>query len=157
DTDDIDWKDVPSKRSDIDNVRRELVDKSLEIISQTIFNKTYFSLEETGLGYPTIPLSAARDANDQNILAAYVRVLGDSYRVNESPYDTRAKDWASAQDIGPGERVFRFATAALGDAAAARAELTRILAILDAQRHPGGIIHTGRLSIRVTNNTDPYW
>jgi hypothetical protein len=78
--DGVDWKDIPGQRSDIDTVRREIVGEALEIISQTVFNKTYFALEETGLGYPTIPLSAVgiRDANDQNVLAAYVRVLGDS-------------------------------------------------------------------------------
>ncbi|MBI4911000.1 MAG: DEAD/DEAH box helicase [Acidobacteria bacterium] len=155
--DGIDWRDLAGQRNDIDDVRREIVRESLETISQTVFNKTYFSLEETGLGYPTIPLSAARDADDQDVLAAYVRVLGDSYRVNESPYDTRAKDWTGVQDIGPGERVLRFATAALGDGTRARAELSRVLAILDAQRHPGGIIHTGRLSIRVPQGNDPYW
>ena len=92
-----------------------------------------------------------------NVLAAYLRVLGDSYRVNESPYDDHPKDWAGVQDIGPTERIFRFAAAARGDAAEARAELTRILAILDGQRHSGGIIHTGRLHIKVPKNTDPYW
>lgn len=152
----IDWKDIPSQRSDVDDVRRNIVGECLETVAQTVFNKTYFSLEETGLGYPTLPLSAVRDLNDQNVFAAYVRVLGDSYRVNESPYD-RAKDWASVQDIGSGDRIFRFVLAALGDAARATEELSRMLSILDAQRHPGGIIHTGRLSIRVPRNEDPYW
>jgi DEAD/DEAH box helicase domain-containing protein len=154
---DLDWKDIPAQRSDIDDVRREIVGKSLEDIAQTVFSKTYFSLEETGLGYPTLPLSVARDADDQNVLAAYVRVLGDSYRLNESPYDDRAKDWTGVQDIGATERVLRFATAALGDATRARNELTRILAILDSQRHSGGIVYTGKLSIRLTRDDDPYW
>jgi DEAD/DEAH box helicase domain-containing protein len=153
----IDWKDVPSQRNDIDDVRREIVRLSLETIAQTVFNKTYFSLEETGLGYPTVPLFAARDRDDQNVIAAYIRVLGDSYRVNESTYDTQAKDWTSVHDIGPGERVLRFATAVHGDVNQARAELSRVLEMLNIQRHPGGIIHTGRLSIRVPQTSDPYW
>jgi DEAD/DEAH box helicase domain-containing protein len=148
---------VPGKRSDVDDVRRDIVRECLETVAQTIFNKTYFSLEETGLGYPTLPLSAVRDIDDQNVVAAYVRVLVDSYRVNESPYDNRAKDWTGVQDIGPTERVLRFASAALGDAGLARAELTRIPSILEGQRHPGGIIHTGRLSIKVPKSSDPYW
>jgi DEAD/DEAH box helicase domain-containing protein len=158
--DGVDWKDVPGRRNEIDDVRREIVGEALETISQTIFNKTYFALEETGLGYPTIPRSAegVRDAVDQNVVSAYVRVLGDSYRVNESPYDDRAKDWAGVQDIGPNDRVLRFATAVFGgDDTQARAELGRILAILDKQRHPGGIVHTGKLSISIPKAGDGYW
>jgi hypothetical protein len=153
----VDWKDVPAHRSDHDVARREIVEESLETIAQAIFNKTYFSLEETGLGYVTVPRSAVRDADDQNILAAYVRVLGDSYRLNESRYDTRAKEWTDVQDIGPTDRVIRFATAIFGDGTQARTELTRILSILEAERHAGGIIHTGRLSVRVPSGNDPYW
>jgi DEAD/DEAH box helicase domain-containing protein len=157
DDDNIDWRDVPSQRNDHDVARRSIVEESLETIAQAIFNKTYFSLEETGLGYVTVPLSAVRDVNDQNVIAAYVRVLGDSYRLNESKYDTRAKDWTGVQDIGPTDRVLRFATAIFGDANRARTELGRILDILNAQRHTGGIIHTGNLSVRVPNASDPYW
>jgi DEAD/DEAH box helicase domain-containing protein len=157
DGDAVDWKDVPAHRNDHDEVRRAIVRDSLETIAQAIFNKTYFALEETGLGYVTVPLSAVRDADDQNLLAAYVRVLGDSYRLNESKYDTPAKDWTDVQDIGANERVLRFATAVFGNDAQARTELGRILAILEAQRHAGGIIHTGRLSVRVPKSSDPYW
>lgn len=157
DNGDIDWKDVAAQRNDIDDVRREIVRESLDTIAQSIFNKTYFSLEETGLGYATVPLSAVQNENDQNVLAAYVRVLGDSYRLNESKYDSRAKDWTDVQDIGPTERVLRFATAVFGDTTQARTELTRILAVLNAQNHSGGIIHTGKLSIRVPKASDPYW
>lgn len=152
----FDWKDVPAQRNDIDDVRREIVRESLDTIAQAIFNKTYFSLEETGLGYATVPLSAVRNEEDQDVLAAYVRVLSDSYRLNESKYDG-AKDWTDVQDIGPTERVLRFATAIFGDTALARAELRRILAVLDAQKHTGGIIYTGKLSIRVPKASDPYW
>ena len=153
----VDWKDVPAHRNDHDDVRRAIVRDSLETIAQAIFNKTYFALEETGLGYVTVPRSAVRDADDQNVLAAYVRVLGDSYRLNESKYDNPAKEWTDVQDIGANDRVLKFATAVFGDTAQARAELSRILAILEAQRHAGGIIHTGRLSVRAPESSDPYW
>ncbi|WHZ29172.1 MAG: hypothetical protein OJF51_003973 [Nitrospira sp.] len=153
----IDWKDMPNHRTDVDDVRREIVRQSMETIAQTVFNKTYFSLEETGLGYPTVPLSAVHDIVDQNVIAAYVRVLGDSYRINESPYDELPKDWSGPQEIGPTERVYKFALAALGSDEAARAELDRVLSILNSQRHAGGILHTGCLSLRIPDQNDPYW
>lgn len=158
--DGIDWRDVPGRRNEIDDVRREIVGKALETISQTIFNKTYFALEETGLAYPTIPRLAqgVRDAEDQNVLASYIRVLGDSYRINESPYDDRAKDWTGVQDIGPNERVLRFATVVCGgNDTQARTELERILGILDKQMHSGGIVHTSKLSISIPKADDGYW
>ena len=68
----IDWKDFPQMRNEFDQVRRDLVEASLETIAQTIFNKTYFSLEETGLGYPTVPLSAVKDVAEQDTVAAYI-------------------------------------------------------------------------------------
>ncbi len=153
----VDWKDVPGQRTQIDEVRREIVGECLETIAQTIFNKTYFSLEETGLGYPTVPLTAVRNMDDQNLLASYIRVLGDSYRVNESPYDDSPKDWTGVQDISTTARVFKFASAATGGPSQAQTELSRVLAILDQVQHSGGIVHTGCLSIRVVHNTDPFW
>ncbi len=153
----IDWKDYPQMRNEFDQVRRDIVKSSLEIIAQTVFNKTYFSLEETGLGYPTVPLSAVRDAAEQDAVAAYMRVLVDSYRVNESPFDDTPKDWAGVNDIGPNDRTFRFAVGANGDSQQATIELGRILDVLNSQQHSGGIIHTGKINIKVPSPNDPYW
>ncbi|WP_433984849.1 hypothetical protein RBB78_11070 [Tunturiibacter empetritectus] len=153
----LDWRDDMQRRTQIDEARRELVGEALESISQTIFNKTYFSIEETGWGYPTVPLSCVADLKEQNKIAAYMRVLGDSYRVNESQFDDRPKDWADANDIGKSDRIFRYAQACTGSDQMAVQELTRVLNILDAQRHSGGIIHTGKLNIMVPLQDSPCW
>jgi DEAD/DEAH box helicase domain-containing protein len=148
----LDWKDEASRRNDIDEVRREIIRKALENITQTVFNKTYFALEETGLAYPSVPLSATRGPDDQNILAACLRVLGDSYRLNENPYDEHPKDWAGAQDVKLTDRIFKFVSAVVGPAQA-NAELSRILDILQRAGHSGGIVHTSSLTIRVRQRT----
>ncbi len=152
----LDWKDDASRRNDIDEIRRDIIRKALENIAQTIFNKTYFALEETGLAYPSIPLSAASNADDQNFLAACLRVLGDSYRINESPYDDQPKDWAGAQDVKPTDRIFKFVSAVVGSAQA-NTELARILDIFQRTGHSGGIVHASSLTIKVPDASDPYW
>ncbi len=151
-----DWKDDANRRNDVDEVRREIIRKALESITQTIFNKTYFALEETGLAYPSVPLSATRDPADQNLLAACLRVLGDSYRLNENPYDDQPKDWTGAQDVKPTDRLFRFLSEVFGPANV-NAELSRILDIFQRVGHSGGIIHTSTLTIRVPDSADSYW
>src|SRR5207249_117690 len=118
--------------------------------------KTYFALEETGLAYPSVPLSATRGPDDQNILAACLRVLGDSYRLNENPYDEHPKDWAGAQDVKLTDRIFKFLSAVVGPTQA-NVELSRILDILQRTGHSGGIVHTSSLTIRVPDSADSYW
>ena len=153
----FDWRDDMQRRTETDEARRDLVGEALESISQTIFNKTYFSIEETGWGYPTVPLSLVTNVGEQNRMAAYIRVLGDSYRVNESQFDDRPKDWAAVNDIGRSDRVYRYALASTGSDQLALQELTRVLAVLDAQRHSGGIVHTGRLNIMVPSQDSSCW
>ena len=151
-----DWRDDAARRNEFDDVRRRIVRGALADIAQTLFNKTYFALEETGLGYPSVPLALTRDAADQNVLASCLRVLGDSYRLNESPYDDEPKDWAGSQDVKPTDRIFKFLSAAVG-ASQVGAELSRILDILQRAGHSGGVIHTSSLTIRVPDSANPYW
>ena len=151
-----DWRDDAARRNEFDDVRRRIVRSALADIAQTLFNKTYFALEETGLGYPSVPLTLTRDAADQNLCAACLRVLGDSYRLNESPYDDEPKDWAGPDDVKENDRIFKFLAAALG-ATKVEAELSRILDVLQRAGHSGGVIHASSLTIRVPDPGDPYW
>lgn len=151
-----DWRDDAGRRNEFDDVRRRIVRAALEHIAQTLFNKTYFALEETGLGYPSVLLALTRDAAEQDLLASCLRVLGDSYRLNESPYDDDPKDWASSQDVKPTDRIFKFLVATVGPAQV-QAELARILDILQRAGHSGGVIHTSSLTIRVPDAEDPFW
>jgi len=151
-----DWKDDPSRRNEVDEVRRRIVREALADITQTVFNKTYFSLEETGLAYPSVPLALTRDEDDQNVLAACLRVLGDSYRLNESPYDDDPKPWTGAQDVRPTDRIYKYLAAAVGTTQVTT-ELTRILEIFQRAGHTNGIVHTSSLTFKVPDSTDKYW
>lgn len=151
-----DWKDDPARRNEFDDVRRRIVRSALSDIAQTLFNKTYFALEETGLGYPAVPLAVTRGAADQDLCAACLRVLGDSYRLNESPYDDEPKDWAGPEDVKQTDRIFKFLAAAVGGTQV-ETELERILDILQRAGHSGGIIHVSSLTIRVPDPADTYW
>ena len=44
------------RQTRINVIRGRLIEKAHRLISEIIFNKTYFSLEETGLAFPCIPL-----------------------------------------------------------------------------------------------------
>jgi hypothetical protein len=150
-----DWKDEPGRRNEIDDLRRDIVGEAQEAIASIIFSKTYFSLEETGLAYPCLPLRLATSQADQDVLASFVRVLADSYRLHESPYDDAPKDWTSVADIRSTERVFRFAAAVYGPSAPT--ELQRVLAVFQQAGHANGIIHSSCLSIKLTQRGDSYW
>lgn len=65
------------------SARRNLVYRLHRIMSDVIFSKTYFSLEESGLGYVTIPSTGASEVESSNpdrvlILSALIRVIADS-------------------------------------------------------------------------------
>ncbi|OLD49700.1 MAG: hypothetical protein AUI63_02170 [Gemmatimonadetes bacterium 13_1_40CM_2_60_3] len=75
-----DWKDDAGRRNEFDDVRRRIVRGALEDIAQTLFNKTYFALEETGLGYPSVPMALTRDAAEQNLLATMTRRNGRGHK-----------------------------------------------------------------------------
>jgi DEAD/DEAH box helicase domain-containing protein len=52
-----DWRDytTDSAQFNVNTARHWLVSKAQRLVTEVIFNKTYFSLEETGLGYPCMP------------------------------------------------------------------------------------------------------
>ncbi len=95
-----DWKDNPARVTDVDLLRRELVEACQEHLAENIFSKNY----ETGLAYPCIPLRYVSDRNEQELVASFMRVLADSYRLNEHQFDQRPRDWTSEIDIRQGRQ-----------------------------------------------------
>src|SRR5262249_16056892 len=128
----------------------------LKKICETVFHKSYFSLEETGLAYPTVPLARVRDADDQNVFAAYLRVLGDSYRLIETPYD-EPRAWTSFADVKQSDRLYKFIAASGGSQSQIEAELQRALDVLGQIGHHNGIIHASWVRIQTVSPNDPCW
>lgn len=128
--------------------------------TDVLFNKSYFALEETGLGYATVPLARLPEKrrSEQRVreLSAVVRLLADVYRYRPNPYlDEKSdlKDWRELDACSA--RVQRFATSVWGDAA--EAEWANIVADLDAVGHKSGIVEVDKLYVRLARPNDPFW
>ncbi len=151
---------TPQFAPSLSNVKRgELGTRILraqsELIEDVIFSNTFFSLEETGLGYPSISSSTGRQVEQ---LDAWLRVFAGAYRVAENKYfdPNTAKEWTSYRQLSPRNRVKRFAEA-LFDAQQAPDEFARVLSGLDAAGHVNGIINIGKLYVRLSKADDLYW
>ena len=69
-----------------------MVRKAQRLVSEIVFNKTYFSLEETGLGYASLP-HAQRPIDELDQYNAFLRVFADAYRFQESPWGECPRGW----------------------------------------------------------------
>ena len=111
--------------------------RALPLVSETLFNKTYFSLEETGLGYPRLCLPAGTTRMEQTTWDAFLCVFADAYRLQHDPWGGERPPWMSAQQIGPRNRIRRFASKVWpGDDVNARLE--DVLRVLANAGHPQG-------------------
>jgi DEAD/DEAH box helicase domain-containing protein len=158
----IDWLDGPTDQQQgaYDQARRTVVRHALRLMSEVIFSKTYFSLEETGLGYPCIR-RGTRSAEEHGRLNAFLRVFADSYRLQDSPWahkqDNGPGGWQSAADVWPQSRVARFAAALWPDEATRHNELQRVLEQFAAEGHQQGLLSNSRLCICLVAETDSFW
>lgn len=140
-------------------MRRTIVEKQPEALHDTIFNKTYFSLEEAGLGYPTIFVSG-QYGEEQDKLDSMLRVFGDAYRVTGSRFVDRQDmvPWTASDGPRASNRVRRFAeAAAVGSNRSGQELFAEVLERFGSLGHPGGIIELFGLGVRLTNADDPYW
>lgn len=138
--------------------RREIAEEQREALHDTLFNKTYFSFEEAGLGYPTF-FTHGDYTSDRDELDAMLRVLADAYRVDGSRFvdATQIKQWSSAADVPLGNRVRRFCEAASpgnGD--------QYLNDTLDRLRqadlgHAGGVVRLFSLGVRLAKADTPFW
>jgi hypothetical protein len=154
----FDWRDDQQLRDWLDAARLDLVLEMQKLVNEVLFHRGYFSIEEAGLGYVCLPLSAA--GGDRQLFekhAALVRTFGDAYRQRYSPFAQTPAPWADANAIGPLNRVMRFAVAVWSDVATARQNLDAFLNTLRSVGHPDGLLATPALRIRLTAPDDPYW
>lgn len=157
-----DWRDSGSeaKQKDINTARHRLVSKAQRLVCEVIFNKTYFSLEETGLGYPCVKNEFPSDR--KSLLDAFIRVLGDAYRLSDSPWAKKSSDkpaeWTCAKThIGKRHRVRAFARAIWPDESQLDDRLDDVLTDLASIGHKGGFLSTSSICIRLVGESDPYW
>lgn len=135
-------------------LNKEILDGQYELIDDVIFANTFFALEETGLAYPSI-MDGDEAAADR--LDAWLRVFAGAYRVLDNKYvdGDRMNEWVSGSDV-KNKRMQRFAQTVFG-ADAATDGLSGILNEFSALGHPSGMIHIGKLYLKVAKENDPYW
>ena len=153
---DIDWRDDAMRQTRINVIRGRLIEKAHRLISEIIFNKTYFSLEETGLAFPCIPLKRSEWRDRADELNAFLRVFSDAYRLHENPWEDDPAGWTSAGEIGPRNRVRLYAEEAYGKQSADQ-KLDEILDVFQHVGHASGLIFNSELSIKLVDDSAPFW
>lgn len=124
------------------------------LVDEVLFSKTYFALEETGLGYPTL---FARQEDSANRMDAYLRVFADAYRVLGNKWverNDRRKEWPDGHAVGA-RRVQDFAAAS--SAGNPRVELDDVLSRLTSLGHHNGFIEPELLRIRLVGPDHPFF
>lgn len=136
--------------------RRDLVQRVHAVMSDVIFSKTYFSLEEAGLGFPTVGHVEGRKPEQRQALDALIRVLTDAYRYRPNPFGEEEEgkpEWRTWGEV-TSARVKRLLESVWGTEASSRLE--GLLERLGLAGHAGGIVRMESLRIEVAKASDPY-
>lgn len=151
-----DWKDDIIEQNKLNPARQELVEEMQWLVTGIVFSKTYFALEETGIAYPSV--GSTVPADERELADAFLRVFADSYRLVDSQYEDAAQQdpWRSPLDIGPKQRARRLG-AKIWAPDQVNTGLEKVLEILSKAGHPGGLILTSSLRLRLTSKEDRYW
>lgn len=145
--DEWDWRDDPTDQSHLDHARMQLVTAAQRLVTEILFNRSYFSFEEAGLGFLAIPRSLCADRAEYERLAAFVRVLGDAYRFKDSPHDGDPVPWMIPESIQARNRVRMFAEKLWPSPDDCKEGLTRVLDLLNRAGHQQGLLKTANLLV----------
>lgn len=132
--------------------RAEIRDDQRPLTYEVLFSKTYFALEETGIGYPSV---TGTQTSESDRLDAYLRVFADAYRVAGNRWSQDAAHFDSAQQIPRTGRIYRFAKASMP--ADPIGELDQILKRFHSHSHAHGIVELSALYVRLSKPGDPYY
>jgi DEAD/DEAH box helicase domain-containing protein len=153
----FDWRDDVQNQQWLNVARTQLVEQMQKLVTEIILSRTYFSIEEAGLGYLCLPRAAVgADARAFENAAAFVRVFGDAYRLLDSPYDRTPDPWRDENAIWSTNRVLRFAKVLWGEADAKR-NLGGVLTQLANAGHRDGLLSTASLRVRLASPDDDFW
>ncbi len=154
--DTFDWRDDVQDQKWLNEARTKLVGQMQKLVTEIILSRTYFSLEEAGLGYLCVPRSSfGAETKAFESACAFVRVFGDAYRLLDSPYNRTPDPWKDENAIGSKNKVMRFATALWGNDA--RKNLRGVLEQLAAAGHRDGLLATASLRVRLASADGEFW
>ena len=136
----------------LQRARIEVHEEQEHCVDEVLFSKTYFALEETGLGYPSLVPNARPEADR---LDAWLRVFSDAYRVSSNKWvSDQTSLWPTCDQISAA-RVRNFAAAVRPTDP--RAELESLCNALTGLGHNNGIINANTLYIRLAEAGDNYY
>lgn len=146
------WKNGGPDASLLERIRGEVIDEQDPHVDEVLFSRSYFALEETGLGYPT--LFTAEVPSDADTMDAWLRVFGDAYRVSSNRYlSEETKPWTDS--IPKRNRAHLLAQVLRP--ADPDLEVSNVLCRLRELGHYDGIVDAGLLGVRMTKVGDKYW
>lgn len=150
------WAKHPGYKDELATASSEIADDLIKLASDTLFSKTYFAVEESGWGYPCLPLAAGETRDSMAPFDAMMRVLTDSNRLDSSQYAYAQMPWQSASEVRGRLRNFADAyTRAFGGTTDDL--LCRFLDVLTQKGHVGGIISANKICYRPLSADSPYW
>jgi len=151
-----DWREDPNRIQELDEGRGRIVGEAQRVLSDALFSRNYFALEETGIGYPCV---LGLDPGERDEADAFVRVFTDAYRMRDNPWaketDDPPKLWPDAP-VPKQNRVRAFAKAVWPETEVDE-RIVALLARLAKAGHPGGLIATDALGVRLVGPDAPYW
>ncbi|MGY3442753.1 DEAD/DEAH box helicase [Bradyrhizobium sp. USDA 4473] len=148
------WKTDGADAAALQSARTEVLSGQEPYVDEVLFSKTYFALEETGLGYVSL-FRSPEDGADR--MDAWLRVFSDAYRVSSNRWVTdETKLWFDVDQIprAATNRIRRFAAASRSTDP--EDEIRSVLARLTRLGHLNGIIDVAKLSLVFTQSGDAY-
>lgn len=124
-----------------------------------LFSKTYFALEETGLGWPSF-YGPEEYTSEKSRDDAMLRIFADAYRILPNQFQAEAKkDWRSAHDmLGAGDnRLKRLMTKMLQHPEAECDAFLEKLRTMLKQQRGDGTIDISMLYFRTAKPSDKAW
>lgn len=143
------------ERSSIRRAREQILDEQSPDATDLMFSRTYFALEETGLGWPSF-FGPGTYGEEESRKDAWLRIFADAYRVLPNRYMKAddAKSWRRLADAP--KRVVALARQLC---VRSEEEFERFLGWLttDGRTHLDGRIDVAQLCLRVAQDDGAYW
>lgn len=157
----VDWKvDAPGDLHDkVDQARSRLEKQQKPEAADLLFSKTYFALEETGLGWPSF-YGPVDYSPDHSLHDAWLRLFSDAYRVIPNQFDEDvSRPWNNAHDALGRTRTGRLAVLAGKLFPNPEDSFDQFLATLRERLNHGdaGTVDVTKLFFRLAKPSDPAW
>ncbi len=134
--------------------QEEVWDDHTRAATDLLFSRTYFAVEETGLGWPSLFDSGQYDPQKSQF-DAWLRIFADCYRVRPDQWNgnDRSRGWIDA-DAAMNHPKIRNLCSLDPDA---KNVLSEFMKWLEANGHRNGYIEVSKLYFRPADKDDPFW